>query len=61
MQDRFEFEELPFSMEAEQSVLGVLILSPLQIPKVLSILDEDCFYKGLHKKLFSVLVGLKSL
>ena len=58
MQDRFEFEELPFSMEAEQSVLGVLILSPLQIPKVLSILDEDCFYKGLHKKLFSVLVGL---
>ena len=57
MQDNYDFEELPFSQEAEQGVLGALLLDPSVISKALLFLDADSFYQDVHKKLFSILVG----
>ena len=58
MDDNLDFQELPFSLEAEQSVIGALLLEPECILKAVSILNEESFYNDLHKKLFSVLVEL---
>ena len=57
MQESYDFEELPFSLEAEQSVLGALILDPSTISKALLFLDSDSFYSEINGKLFSILVG----
>ena len=56
MQDNYDFEELPFSAEAEQSVLGALFLDPSVISKALLYLDVDSFYQEVNGKLFSILV-----
>lgn len=57
MQDNYDFEELPFSAEAEQSVLGALLLDPSVISKALLYLDANSFYQEVNGKLFSILVG----
>ncbi len=57
MQDNYDFEELPFSAEAEQSVLGALLLDPSVISKALLYLDSDSFYQEVNGRLFSILVG----
>lgn len=57
MQASYDFDELPFSLEAEQSVLGALILDPSTISKALLFLDSDSFYSKKNGELFSILVG----
>lgn len=57
MQDNYDFEELPFSAEAEQSVLGALLLDPSVISKALLYLEADSFYQEVNGRLFSILVG----
>ncbi len=54
------FEQLPFDMEAEQSVLGALLLDPTCMSTVLEYLTADCFYKEQHRELFSVMHGMFS-
>lgn len=58
MQENVDWQDLPYSLEAEQSVIGALLLDPGSISKALSYVNEDCFYKEVHKKLFSILVEL---
>lgn len=43
---------LPYSIEAEQSVLGGLVLDNKAWPAVSAILKEDDFYRGDHRLLF---------
>lgn len=54
------FEQLPFDLEAEQSVLGALLLDSSCMPTVLEYLTADSFYKEQHRELFSLMLGMFS-
>ncbi|MGO1822392.1 MAG: DnaB-like helicase N-terminal domain-containing protein, partial [Ruoffia tabacinasalis] len=36
--------QLPYNIEAEQSVLGALLINPIKVGTVQSIIEEDDFY-----------------
>ncbi len=47
---------LPFNLEAEQSVLGSILVDSKCLPEVFDyITSPDSFYKEVHKKLFSII------
>jgi len=48
----------PQNLEAEQSVLGAILLDNDALNKVLEIMTEEDFYKGAHHKIFSAMVDL---
>jgi replicative DNA helicase len=48
----------PQNIEAEQSVLGGILLEPEALSRVLEILQEDDFYRESHRKIFSAMVAL---
>lgn len=50
----------PHNIEAEQSVLGAMLLSADAIPHVTEILDADHFYKEVHRQIFGAIVELYS-
>ena len=54
------FEQLPFDLEAEQSVLGALLIDSSCISTVLEYLNADCFHKEQHKKMFGILLSMFS-
>lgn len=49
---------IPFSNEAEQSVLGAMFLDMEKIPDVLNILTEEDFYIARHQALFNAMKKL---
>ena len=49
---------LPFSLEAEQAVLGAILLDPSCLSVVTMILKPDYFYLPQHKAIFSTIIGL---
>ena len=51
-------EQLPFSLEAEQSVLGAILIEPECISRVLELLTPDSFYRPQHKQLFTIMLGM---
>ncbi|MBE6788968.1 MAG: replicative DNA helicase [Ruminococcaceae bacterium] len=54
------FEKLPFDLEAEQSVLGALLVDSSCMPTVLEYLNADSFYKEQHRELFSLMLSMFS-
>lgn len=51
--------DLPYSAEAEQSVLGALIMEPEVISDVVEILpSSDCFYLSVHKLIYQSMLDL---
>ena len=48
----------PHSVEAEESVLGAMLLSEASISDVLDRLRSDDFYKPAHRKIFDAIVSL---
>lgn len=50
--------ELPYSLEAEQAVLGGILLDPTVLPKVLTVLRADYFYRPQHQQLFSIMMRM---
>ena len=48
----------PQNIEAEQSVLGGILLEPEALSRVLEILQEEDFYREGHRKIFSAMVAL---
>ena len=50
--------ELPFSLEAEQTVLGALLIDPGVLPVALDHLKADSFYRQQHKDIFSIIVRM---
>ena len=54
------FDKLPFDLEAEQSVLGALLVDSSCMPTVLEYVNADCFYKEQHRELFSLMLGMFS-
>ncbi len=50
--------DLPFSLEAEQAVLGSILLDPTCISAVTMILKPEYFYLPQHKAIFSTIIAL---
>ncbi|AGL90803.1 Replicative DNA helicase [Candidatus Phytoplasma australiense] len=48
----------PYSPEAEQALLGVLLLNPEKVPFVLDLINEDCLYEAKHKYIFKAMKQL---
>ncbi len=48
----------PQNIEAEQSVLGGILIEPEALSRILEILQEDDFYREGHRKIFSSMVAL---
>ena len=52
-------KEIPYSLEAEQTVLGgVLIASQKTLPTVIETLKPECFYNEKHKQIFSIMLRM---
>lgn len=50
----------PKSDEAETAVLGSMLLEEDAISQAIELLDESCFYKDAHKKIFNAIVEIYS-
>ena len=50
----------PHNIEAEESVLGSMLLSKDAIAEVLELLHEDDFYRPAHRTVFQSVLGLYS-
>jgi replicative DNA helicase len=48
----------PQNLDAEQSILGAILIDNEALPKVLEILDPGDFYKLTHKKIFNAMTDL---
>lgn len=57
----FEGQALPFSTEAEQSVLGAILIDPPSILMVGDILKPEYFYIPQHKAIYSALANMFEL
>jgi replicative DNA helicase len=49
---------MPFSLEAEQSVLGALMLDSQRLPAVMELLKPEYFYRPQHQDLYAVMVRM---
>lgn len=56
----FSGRELPFSLEAEQTVLGGILLDPSTLPIVMEYLKPESFYKEQHRELFGIFMRMFS-
>ncbi len=54
-------QQLPFSLEAEQSVLGSLLLEPSILSTIGEQINYECFYKQQHKEIYSIMIHLFTL
>lgn len=57
----FDNTQEPFSIEAEQAVLGCLLVEPESYLTVADILQSECFYLPEHREIFSTIVNLDYL
>jgi replicative DNA helicase len=48
----------PQNLEAEQSILGAILIDNDALPRVLEIIDPEDFYKLSHRKIFSAMTDL---
>jgi replicative DNA helicase len=48
----------PHNLEAEQSVLGAMVINPNAIPVVTELLTPDDFYRGSHRRIYAGIVSL---
>lgn len=51
-------DSLPFSLEAEQSVLGAVLLDFSCISDLLDTIKPDSFFRKIHKEIFSVMLKM---
>ena len=49
---------LPYNLEAEQSVLGSILVEPGCMNEVLDHLKPDCFYLPQHREIFSIMMSM---
>ena len=57
----FDLNRLPYSVEAEQSVLGAIIIDPESIIQVEGMLKPEHFYIPQHREIFKVLENMFQL
>ena len=52
--------QMPYNLEAEQSVLGSILIDPGCLSAVLEYIKAESFYRRQHKELFSIMVAMFS-
>ncbi len=52
--------ELPYNLEAEQTVLGALLLNPDTLPTVIAHLKPESFYREQHREIYSIILRMFS-
>lgn len=52
--------DLPYNLEAEQTVLGVLLLHSEYLPTVVARLKPECFYREQHRQIYSTILRMFS-
>ena len=50
--------DLPFSLVAEQTILGAVLTEPSVLSVVLEKIKPDCFFNDQHKALFQIIVSM---
>ena len=58
MEGQFGQLRLPYSLEAEQSVLGAILIDPACFPVVLENISAEAFYRPQHKQLFLLMMDM---
>ena len=53
--------ELPYNLEAEQTVLGALLLNPESLTLAMNYIKPDSFYVTKHRDLFAIIIRLFTL
>jgi replicative DNA helicase len=48
----------PQNLDAEQSILGAILIDNEALPKALEIIDPEDFYKNSHRKIFDAMIAL---
>jgi replicative DNA helicase len=56
-----ELRRVPHNMEAEQAVIGSILLDPRCIPDVIELLDSDDFYLTAHQEIYDAVYVMFSL
>ena len=56
--ENFIGRDLPYSLEAEQTVLGALLLDPSVLSTVMDYLKPEYFYREQHREIFSLIVRM---
>ena len=54
-------QQMPYSLEAEQSVLGAILIDPACFPATLEELRADYFYRPQHQQIYEILTRMFSL
>jgi len=57
----FENFNMPFSLDAEQAVLGCVLVDPACMPQVVIYLRPESFYLPQHRAIFAAMVSLETL
>ena len=52
--------ELPYSLDAEQSVIGALLVNPELLPLAIAIIKPESFYREQHRGVYSVILRMFS-
>lgn len=58
MDNMYEQKQMPHNNEAEQSVLGAIILDPQLINSTQEVLLPESFYRGAHQHIFRAMMNL---
>lgn len=54
----FGTQELPYNLEAEQSILGAVLLDSSVVARVLEYIKPECFYRQQHQEIFSIMLRM---
>lgn len=57
----FDSLSMPFSLEAEQAVLGSILIDPPCLTTVMDCIKAEHFYLPQHKAIFSILVNIDAV
>lgn len=56
--ENFLGKDLPYNLEAEQTVLGAMLIDPEVLSTVLDYLKPESFYRQQHRDIFSIIVRM---
>ena len=56
----FEHINMPYSLDAEQTILGAILIDSDSLGTVLESIKPECFYIEQHRALFSIMAGMSA-
>jgi replicative DNA helicase len=55
-----EIRQLPYSIEAEQAVIGAVLINPACFVEVMGVLEAEDFFQPVHKDIFTVIMTMQA-